>query len=204
MINIGKLFVVSAPSGSGKTTLCKKLIETFKSSLAYSISFTTRQPRKNEVNGRDYYFVDLNIFKDMLVKDEFLEWAKVYNDYYGTAKKQIEYVLSTNKDVILDIDPQGAMQVKKKMKNAILIMILPPSLLELEKRLRTRNTESEDELRLRLGNAKKEILNYKSYDYIVINDNFDNAFKELTSIYIAEHCKVIDINDINKMIMLED
>jgi guanylate kinase len=204
MINIGKLFVVSAPSGCGKTTLCKKLIEAFKSTLDYSISYTTRQPRKNEVNGRDYYFVDASVFNDMLAKDEFLEWAKVYNDYYGTAKKQIEHILSTNKDILLDIDPQGAMQVRKKMKNAILIMILPPSLSELEKRLRMRNTESEDKLRLRLGNAKKEILNYKSYDYIVVNDDFDKAFKELTSIYIAGHCKVVDINDINKIIMLED
>jgi len=107
MINIGKLFVISAPSGSGKTTLCKKLIEVFNSTLSYSTSYTTRPPRKNEINGRDYYFVDLDTFKNMIVKDEFLEWAKVYNDYYGTAKKQIEQILSTNKDVVLDIDPQG-------------------------------------------------------------------------------------------------
>lgn len=204
MINIGKLFVISAPSGSGKTTLCKKLIEVFNSTLSYSISYTTRPPRKNEVDGRDYYFVDLDTFKNMIVKDEFLEWAKVYNDYYGTAKKQIEQILSTNKDVVLDIDPQGAMQVKSKMKNAVLIMILPPRLSVLEERLRMRNTESEAELRVRLGNAKNEILNYKHYDYIVINDNVDVAFKELTSIYIAEHCKTVDINDINKIIMLED
>lgn len=204
MIKIGKLFVISAPSGCGKTTLCKKLIAEFKDTLTYSISYTTRKPRKNEINGRDYYFVDVKTFKDMVANDEFLEWAKIYNDYYGTSKQQIDWYLSNNTDVALDIDPQGAIQIKNKLKRAVFIMVLPPSISVLEERLRTRKTEDEKNLRLRLGNAKKEILNYRNYDYIIVNDDFNAAFKELASIYVAEHCKIIDIEDINKIINLEE
>lgn len=204
MINFGKLFVISAPSGCGKTTLCKKLIEEFKNTLTYSISYTTRQPRENEVNGKDYYFVDLKTFKNMINNNDFLEWANIYNDYYGTSKKQIDRILSSKMDVALDIDPQGAIQVKNKVKNAVLIMVVPPNLSVLEERLRRRRTESEEKLKLRLSNAKKEILNYRNYDYIVINDDFNCAFKELVSIYIAEHCKIVDIEDINKIIDLEE
>ena len=139
----------------------------------------------------------------MVANDEFLEWAKIYNDYYGTSKQQIDRYLSNNTDVALDIDPQGAIQIKNKLKRAVFIMVLPPSISVLEERLRTRKTEDEKNLRLRLGNAKKEILNYRNYDYIIVNDDFNAAFKELASIYVAEHCKIIDIEDINKIINLE-
>lgn len=204
MINFGKLFVISAPSGCGKTTLCKKLIDKYKNTLTYSISYTTRKPRMDEISGKDYYFVDLKTFKNMIDNGEFLEWATVYNDYYGTSKKQIDELLSSKMDVSMDIDPQGALQIKRKIKNAVLIMILPPSISILEERLRKRKTESDEKLKLRLSNAKKEVLNYKHYDYIVVNDVFDIALEELSSIYIAEHCKVMDIDDINKIICMED
>jgi len=135
MISIGKLFVISAPSGCGKTTLCKKLIEEFKDTLTYSISYTTRKPRKNEINGKDYYFIDLKTFKNMVANNEFLEWAKIYNDYYGTSKFQIDMYLSNNTDVALDIDPQGAIQIKNKIKRAVLIMVLPLAYLSSRKDL---------------------------------------------------------------------
>jgi guanylate kinase len=204
MMNIGKLFVISAPSGCGKTTLCKRLLEEFKDNLTYSVSYTTRKPRLNEINGRDYYFVARETFNEMIDSGEFLEWASIYGEYYGTAKKQIEENLFSKKDVVMDIDPQGALQIRSKMKEAILIIIVPPSLAVLEERLKTRKTESEDKLRIRLSNAKKEILNYKYYDYIVVNDDFNVAYRELVSIYIAEHCKIVDLNNINEIINLED
>ncbi|MDY6821234.1 MAG: guanylate kinase [Deferribacterota bacterium] len=203
MLRKGKLFIISAPSGCGKTTLCKKLLEEFNETAKYSISYTTRKPRANEIDGKDYFFVDKKKFLNMVENREFLEWADVYGDYYGTSKNFVKNILSEQRDVIMDIDPNGAFQIKNKISSAILIMILPPSIKELERRLRNRNTESEEKLALRIKSAKKEVMNYKRYDYFVVNDIFDRAYEELSAIYIAEHCKIQDIEKIENIINME-
>lgn len=141
MPNKGKLFVVSAPSGSGKTTLCSMMMNKYPE-LKYSISYTTRNPRNNEENGKDYFFISEEEFIDMINKGEFLEWAEVHGNYYGTSLKLINDMLSKGIDIILDIDPQGAMQLKEKLSNAIYIFITAPSFEELEIRLKKRGTDS--------------------------------------------------------------
>jgi len=180
----GDLFVISAPSGAGKTTLLKRLFPLLDN-IGFSVSHTTREPRPGEVNGKDYYFVSDEEFSDMVEKDMFLEWAWVHNHRYGTSKKEVERLLSKGQDVILDIDVQGALNVKKKISSAVLIFILPPSLKELERRLRNRGTETEDEILIRLKNAKEEIKMVKNYEFVVINDSLDEAVEGLKAIIIS-------------------
>jgi guanylate kinase len=199
----GKLFVISAPSGTGKTTLCNKLLEDY-SSLYYSISYTTRKPRKDEQDGIDYFFIDEDTFKSMIDEGKFLEWAIVHNHYYGTAKDYIYESLAEGKNLILDIDPQGARQLKNKIKDAIFVFVIAPSIKDLEQRLRNRRTESEEMLHLRLENAKKEVKLFNEYDYIIVNKDFGKAYKELESIYIAEHLRAKDVNDITELMKLEE
>lgn len=203
MNHIGKLFIVSAPSGTGKTSLCNELLKKYPD-LIYSISFTTREPRSNEIDGKDYFFVSEDKFQEMIKADEFIEWAEVHGNYYGTPKKFIEDNLSSGINILLDIDPQGARQLRKKLDFGIYIFIVAPSLKDLKERLMKRKTESEDRIRLRLENAKKEIHFYKNYDYIVVNKNFSKAYRELESIYIAEHLKAEDVKKIEDLIKLED
>ncbi|MGA1846637.1 guanylate kinase [Deferribacter abyssi] len=199
----GKLFVISAPSGAGKTSLCNKLLAKYPKRLRYSISFTTREPRVGEVNGEDYFFIDEKEFKKMVDSGEFLEWAVVHGNYYGTSKKVIENFIKDGFDVILDIDPQGARQIKSKFNDAIFIFIIAPSLKELRNRLINRRTESMEKINLRLKNALKEIKFFKMYDYLIINRFLNVAFEELDAIYKAEHLKTRDIDDIEKIIDLE-
>ncbi len=180
----GDLFVISAPSGAGKTTLLKRLFPSLNN-IAFSVSHTTREPRPNEINGKDYYFVSDQEFSEMVEKDMFLEWAWVHNHRYGTSKKEVERLLSKGQDVILDIDVQGALNVKKKISSAVLIFILPPSIKELERRLRNRGTETEDEILLRLKNAKEEIKMVENYEFVVINDSLDEAVEGLKAIIIS-------------------
>ncbi|MEF3254510.1 MAG: guanylate kinase [Deferribacterales bacterium] len=199
----GKLFVISAPSGAGKTTLCTKLMECYDN-IRYSISFTTREPRFDEIDGKDYYFIDKDRFQKMIENDEFIEWALVHGNYYGTSKKLIMDYIKSGKDVLLDIDPQGARQLKNKLNYGIYIFIIAPSMRDLKSRLINRRTESMDKIELRLQNAKKEIAYFKEYDYIIVNKDINSSYKELESIYIAEHLKTTDIDKIEDIFDMED
>lgn len=191
----GELFVVSAPSGAGKTTLCSMLMKKF-STLSYSVSYTTRPPRTGEVNGVHYNFVDTNTFEYMVSTGDFIEYAKVHGNMYGTSKKYIETELNAGKNILLDIDPQGAMQLKESADYGVFIFILPPSMAALRERLTARN-DTCDSLELRLENAIHEIETIPSYDYVIINDNLDHAFTELCAVYAAEQCRVSRIVDYN-------
>ena len=184
----GLLLVISAPSGAGKTTLSRKLFEAFPS-LRPSISCTTRSPRPNERDGVDYFFVDDAEFDDLVEKGAFVEWANVHGRRYGTKRATIDEARAAGIDILLDIDCQGAAILKRQDLEAIFIFILPPSLEELENRLRKRATDSEESIRLRLHNARQEMASADWYDYIVINDDFNQAVAELCAIITAEHCR---------------
>lgn len=184
----GIIFVISAPSGTGKTTLCERLLKILPD-LKMSISHTTRQPRPYEKNGIDYFFVDEKSFKKMIANDEFIEWAEVYGNFYGTSKKVIFDLIKEGYDILLDIDTQGAKNIRKLYPDSVLIFILPPSLEELEKRLLLRN-EDRDIIDKRLSKASQEISQYKFYDYIVINDSIEKALNDLLCIIYAERLKI--------------
>ena len=182
----GLVLVVSAPSGAGKTTLCRRLLRE-EPDLSFSVSYTTRPPRPNETHGKDYYFVDRKTFELMLSQEAFLEWAEVHGNLYGTSKEQVLQKLEQGQDVLLDIDVQGALQVKEKLKReAALVFILPPSLEELERRLRSRATEDEETMRRRLAAARKEIAAASQFDYLVLNDRLEEAYATLKTILHAE------------------
>ena len=177
----GNLYIVSAPSGSGKTTLLQHLLRNFKD-LKFSVSYTTRRPRQGEQNGVDYFFTDRTAFLSMTQSGDFLEWAEFNGQLYGTARAFVHEQLESGKDVILDIDVQGAKQVKAKVKDALAIFILPPSFAELERRLKSRMLEPDDVIGRRLEIAKSEIQFYHEYDYVVINDILQNSILLLESI----------------------
>ena len=180
----GLLVVVSGPSGAGKGTICQALLE--KTPLAYSVSATTRKPRAGEVDGESYYFLSVEAFEKMIEKDELLEWAKVYDNYYGTPLKKVEEKLAAGEDILLEIDTQGAMKVREKFPEGVYIFILPPSLAELERRIRGRDTETEDILQKRLAAAIDEIEAGKCYKYVVTNDEVDGAVDAVCAILAAE------------------
>ena len=180
----GLLVVVSGPSGAGKGTICQALLE--KTTLAYSVSATTRKPRAGEVDGESYYFLSVEAFEKMIEKDELLEWAKVYDNYYGTPLKKVEEKLAAGEDILLEIDTQGAMKVREKFPEGVYIFILPPSLAELERRIRGRDTETEDVLQKRLAAAIEEIEAGKCYKYVVTNDEVDGAVDSVCAILAAE------------------
>ena len=180
----GLLVVVSGPSGAGKGTICQALLE--KTTLAYSVSATTRKPRAGEVDGESYYFLSVEAFEEMIEKDELLEWAKVYDNYYGTPLKKVEEKLTAGEDILLEIDTQGAMKVREKFPEGVYIFILPPSLTELERRIRGRDTETEDVLQKRLAAAIGEIEAGKCYKYVVTNDEVDSAVESVCAILAAE------------------
>src|SRR5260370_35718652 len=177
----GNLYIVSAPSGSGKTTLLQHLLRSFKD-LKFSVSYTTRRPRQGEQDGHDYFFTDRPSFMSMAQRGDFLEWAEFNGQLYGTACAFVHEQLQAGHDVILDIDVQGAKQVKSKMQDAIAIFVLPPSFAELERRLKARMLEPDDVIRRRLEIAKREIQFYREYDYIVANDILENSVLLLESI----------------------
>ena len=180
----GLLVVVSGPSGAGKGTICQALLE--RTALAYSVSATTRKPRAGEVEGESYYFLSVEAFEEMIEKDELLEWAKVYDNYYGTPLKKVEKKLAAGEDILLEIDTQGAMKVREKFPEGVYIFILPPSLAELERRIRGRDTETEDVLQKRLAAAIDEIEAGKCYKYVVTNDEVDGAVDSVCAILAAE------------------
>ncbi|SNR81345.1 guanylate kinase [Desulfurobacterium atlanticum] len=203
----GLLIVISAPSGTGKTTLVNMLMKEIPT-LEFSISCTTRKPRPGEVNGKDYYFLSLEEFEKKIENNELLEWAEVYGNFYGTPKDKVLQALKEGKDILLDIDTQGALQVKKNYPDAVLIFILPPSLKELEKRLKKRGTEDPETIERRLLIAHKEISLATKYDYIIVNDQIERAFENLKSIITAERWKTHRIKEqfdeiINDKEMLE-
>ncbi len=180
----GNLFVLSAPSGCGKTTLIKKLLRKGLN-IQFSVSYTTRKKRQGEREGVDYYYISEKKFKEMVKKKKFLEWAKVHNFYYGTSKEKTLSKLKKGIDLILDIDTKGALTVKKNFPETILIFLFPPSYGELEKRLRKRGDLKEEEIKLRLENAKKEVLKYNNYDFYLINDKIEETLKGLIFIISA-------------------
>ncbi|HCC55639.1 MAG TPA: guanylate kinase [Desulfobulbaceae bacterium] len=185
----GKLFVISAPSGAGKSTLLKRLLIEVPN-LAFSVSHTTRAPRPGESNGREYHFVDHPTFTGMCANQAFLEWAEVHGNLYGTSRAAIEAQQAKGIDVFLDIDVQGARQLREQqLPGAIFLFITPPSWTELERRLRGRGTDAEETVQLRLNNARREMEAADLYDYLVINDRLDEAVEVLRAVIIAERCK---------------
>ncbi|CAL4322750.1 Guanylate kinase [Buchnera aphidicola (Chaitophorus sp. 3695)] len=189
MKKLGMLFIISAPSGTGKSSLIKSFIKKEKSlKMNISISFTTRDIRSQEINGVDYNFISKKKFKLMIYKKEFLEYAKVFDHYYGTSLKNINLLLSTGRNIFLDIDWQGAQQIKKKILNVKSIFLLPPSKNELFLRLKKRNQDNEQVILNRMKNFSKEIKHYLEYDYLIINDNFNLALSNLKS--IISSCKL--------------
>lgn len=185
----GLLFVISGPSGVGKGTLCRSLVEVVDN-LDYSVSMTTRLPRKGEINGKDYIFIDKETFLDKAAAHEFVEWAEVYGNYYGTPWTELQTALENGRDIILEIDTQGAMQVKKKYPEGIYIFILPPCQEELKARIMKRGTECPETVKKRLSNLENELSVINEYDYAVINDSLQEAMEKLKAIYIAEKCRI--------------
>jgi guanylate kinase len=185
----GILFVVTAPSGAGKTTLCDMVLEAVPG-LEYSVSVTTRPRRKGEVDGEDYIFVSRDEFEKLLRKDEFLEHAVVYDNYYGTRRSVIGESLARGKDIVLDIDLQGALQIKEKGYPAVFVYIVPPSIKDLERRLRGRKTDPEEIILKRLSLAREEMAHIDEYDYLVVNDDLRIAFEEFKAIVLAERRRV--------------
>ena len=180
----GNLYIVSAPSGSGKTTLLDQLITQFDD-LIFSVSYTTRQPRGTEKNGVEYFFVARDEFLGMVERGEFLEWAEVHGNFYGTSREFVEENLAAGRSVILDIDVQGKGLVQERLSDAVTIFLLPPSFGELERRLKARQLEDDETIRMRLAIAKKEIQRYRDYDYIVVNDKIEESAMVLESVIRA-------------------
>ena len=187
----GKLIVISGPSGAGKSTVVFKAIEG-REDVCFSTSVTTRKPRPGEVDGREYFFVDPDRFKEMVENDELLEYAEYVANSYGTPRAYVEEKLEAGLNVLLDIEVQGARQVHEKMPDAVKIFIIPPSLEELEKRLKGRGTDTERAIEARLIRARQEYQEADFYDYLIINDDADKAAKELSAIILAEHCRFND------------
>ena len=181
----GILFVLSGPSGAGKGTICQELLRQIPN-LQYSVSATTRKPRIGETNGINYWFKEKDEFEEMIKNDLLLEYAEVYGNYYGTPKEQVLKVLKSGKNVVLEIDPQGAMQVKAKFPEGDFIYILPPSLDELAARITKRGTDSKDSIKKRLAAATEEIQYALKYDYVVVNDKVETAVDSIATIISAE------------------
>jgi guanylate kinase len=180
----GTLYIISAPSGAGKTSLVKALLQQ-TAALTVSVSHTTRAPRPGEVAGQDYHFTDPDTFRGMIEGQAFLEHAQVFDNFYGTARASVLELLAQGLDVILEIDWQGAQQVRQKMPAAVSIFILPPSRAALEQRLRGRNTDSEEVIARRMRDAISEMSHYREFDYLVFNDDFDTALGELRAVILA-------------------
>jgi guanylate kinase len=181
----GRLFVIAAPSGAGKTSLVRALMER-EPGLRFSISYTTRPPRPTERPGHDYFFVDRGEFERMVADQEFLEHARVFDNYYGTARGQVEAALAAGQDLILEIDWQGAAQVRSALPECISIFILPPSRPELERRLRGRGTDAEEVIQRRLRDAASDMAHWREFDHVVVNDDFERALADLRAIVAGQ------------------
>ena len=187
MLNSSKLIIFAAPSGAGKSSLIKKIIEISEEKLELSVSATTRVPRKGEIHGKDYFFISDNEFNELKDKDAFIECANVHGNQYGTLKSFVHEKLEEGISVILDIDVQGFAQIRETIEDMVSIFIIPPSLDELKNRLTLRGLDTNDAIEKRLLNALEELKHAESFDYIVLNDNFDNAIDQLSSIIFIDN-----------------
>ena len=187
MLNSSKLIIFAAPSGAGKSSLIKKIIEISEEKLELSVSATTRAPRKGEIHGKDYFFISDNEFNELKDKDAFIECANVHGNQYGTLKSFVHEKLEEGISVILDIDVQGFAQIRETIEDIVSIFIIPPSLDELKNRLTLRGLDTNDAIEKRLLNALEELKHAESFDYIVLNDNFDNAIDQLSSIIFIDN-----------------
>ena len=198
----GLLFVVSAPSGAGKTSLCHELMALLPD-LRFSVSCTTRQPRPGEVPERDYHFVDEPTFRGMIKEGAFLEWAEVYGKLYGTPRAPLQEWIAQGCDVLLDIDTQGAMQIRRHVPEAVSVYILPPSMAVLRRRLEDRQGDSPDEIAKRLKRAKDEVSHYRDYSYVIINEDFKFSVRQLEAIVLAERSRtaVLDLSQVEQVLL---
>jgi guanylate kinase len=194
------VFIISAPSGSGKSTLVTRLLDELKN-LTFSVSYTTRSPRAGETNGESYHFINRDDFMERIEKKEFLEYADVFGNFYGTHQSALAGAKHDGKDLVLDIDVQGAAQLKKRIPDAVTIFVLAPSRQILEQRLRARGQDREEVTQRRLADAAKEIRNYSLYDYVLINDDLAEAVETLKSIVRAERVKRIRVEEKIKPIL---
>ena len=185
----GILFVVSSPSGGGKGTLIQRVLQQVPN-LSYSVSFTTRAPRNGEVDGREYFFITPEKFEAMVAANEFLEWAHVHGKQYGTARQQVAREIGEGRDIILELDVQGAASVRSLLADSVSIFILPPSFEVLKQRLQARGTDSPEELDLRLRNAPIELKDYSAFQYVILNDDLDRAANQMTAIVHAERARL--------------
>ena len=199
MLNSSKLIIFAAPSGAGKSSLIKKIIEVSKEKLELSVSATTRAPRKGEIHGKDYFFISDNEFNELKDKDAFIECANVHGNQYGTLKSFVHEKMEEGISVILDIDVQGFAQIRETIEDMVSIFIIPPSLDELKKRLTLRGLDTHDAIEKRLVNALEELKHAESFDYIVLNDSFDNAIDQLSSIIFIDNNEYN--NEINMTIL---
>lgn len=198
----GALFVVSAPSGTGKTSLCQELVARLPD-VQYSVSCTTRKPRPGEVESRHYHFLDEAVFRGMIREDAFLEWAEVYGNLYGTPRTPIREWMAQGVDVLLDIDQQGARQIRRQEPEAVLIYILPPSLEALRRRLEDRKGDSPVEVAMRLNKAKDEIKSYREFRHIIINDDFKFSVRQFEAIVLAERTRtaLLDLSGLEEDVL---
>ncbi|HEX8738082.1 MAG TPA: guanylate kinase [Pyrinomonadaceae bacterium] len=184
----GNLFIITSPSGGGKGTLIREVLRSVPK-VGYSVSFTTRRQRAEEEHGKHYYFVSREEFEKKAAEGEFLEWASVHGNFYGTSKVQVESELNLGRDIILEIDVQGAEIVKKIAPQAVGVFILPPSFEVLRERLTARQTESADDVQIRLRNSRTEVSRWKEFDYVIINDEIGRASQDLAAVFLAERLK---------------
>jgi len=198
----GTLFVVSSPSGGGKGTLIRRVLEVV-GNLSYSVSYTTRGPRPTEINGREYFFVDRAEFEEMVAGGEFLEWACVHGNYYGTSKRQIAEKTAAGIDIVLEVDVQGAASVRQLLMDSVSVFILPPSYQVLKDRLCARGTDTPESLDLRMRNAPEELRQYSSFDYVIINDEIERAVAQLASIIYAERARCVRQEGLVRKVMEE-
>lgn len=184
----GIFIAVTGPSGSGKTSVCKALLERFPQ-ICFSVSLTTRPPRPGETDGKDYHFVSETEFRERIDRNDLIEWAENYGQLYGTSRETVEKALREGRDLLLDVDPRGARALKKAWPGGIFVFVIPPTIEELERRLRNRGSETEETIRRRFDNALAEIREIVWYDYIITNDELDAAIDRLRAIYMAEECR---------------
>ena len=196
----GNVFVVSAPSGTGKSTLSQRLVQSL-GGILFSISFTTRAPRPGEVDGKDYFFVSEAKFDEMVSRGEFVEWVEVYGRKYGTGRTWLESVLATGQDVLLDIETTGAQNLRAAIPDAHMVFILPPSKEDLEKRLRGRGKDSEEQIQMRLQHARHEMEQVPHYDYLVVNRSLEQAYRSFESIVLAARARRERMNGEAKRIL---
>ena len=192
--------IISAPSGSGKSTLVRRLMES-DPSLDFSTSVTTRRPRAGEIEGESYYFISVEEFTRLRDNGELLEWAEVFGNFYGTSRAVLERARQRGHDLILDIDVQGAAQLREKLPGAVNVFILPPSRKELEARLRNRSSDPDEVIQRRLRDASREVRNYKEYDYVLVNDRLEASFETLRGILLAERCRKIRVEELIQSIL---